>query len=199
MGCGESTGKEESSTTIEFKETGAKGVDNFFNKCKEIVDDLTSFESSLQDEKDKFYQATGFEFAPGAKPKHAFPGMYLALSSTVNGDLDALKADFKAEPPFAYVDVSNLEGPIVNIWQSFIDYMKALKEIVEKLPDVLEKAEKLVEEADTIKDKSEADFEALDPLKKVKAIAFTGKNVMACAKVPKAVKESLQNTKDELN
>jgi leucyl-tRNA synthetase len=66
MGCGASTGKAEGNTAIEFKETGAKGVDEFFNRAKEIVDDVTQLESGLTDEKDKFYAATGFEFAPGA-------------------------------------------------------------------------------------------------------------------------------------
>jgi hypothetical protein len=52
--------------------------------------------------------------------------MFLSLGAAVKGNIEALKADFKAEPPFAFVDVSNLEGPIVNIWTAFVDYMTAL-------------------------------------------------------------------------
>lgn len=191
MGCGASTGKEGSNTNIEFKETGCTSVDNFFNKCKDVVDDLTSFESSLQDEKDKFYEATGFEFAPGAKPNQAFLGMYLCLSATTNGNIEALKADFKADPPFAFVDVSNMDGPIQNIWQSFQDYVKALQDIVEKLPDTLEKAEKLVDESDKVQSRAENEFDKLGTMEKIKAIAMTGKNVTACTRLPKACKESL--------
>jgi len=43
MGCGASTGKDEGTISIEFKETGCNSVDTFFGKCKDIVDDLTSF------------------------------------------------------------------------------------------------------------------------------------------------------------
>jgi hypothetical protein len=35
-------------------------------------------------------------------------------------------------------------------------------------------------------------------MKKIKAVAFTAKNVAACAKIPKAVKDSINNTKEEL-
>eukprot|EP00997_Jenningsia_sp_PLL12_P006076 NODE_2618_length_892_cov_68.788849_g2154_i0.p1 GENE.NODE_2618_length_892_cov_68.788849_g2154_i0~~NODE_2618_length_892_cov_68.788849_g2154_i0.p1 ORF type:complete len:263 (+),score=42.41 NODE_2618_length_892_cov_68.788849_g2154_i0:54-842(+) len=198
MGCGESTGKDDSNTTIAFKDVGCKTIDEFFKQAKELVDDLTSFESSLQDEKDAFYKETGFEFAPGAKPKHAFVGMWLQLAATVNGDVDALKADFKADPPFAFVDVSNLDGPTQNIWKSFEDYAKAVQDIAEKLPNCLEKAEKLVDEAGGIQDKAESEFDALDAFAKVKAIAMTGKNVTAISKLPNAVKKSLKTTKEEL-
>lgn len=63
---------------------------------------------------------------------------------------------------------------------------------------MLEKAEKLVDEAEGIADKSAADFDALDVMKKIKAVAMTAKNVAACAKIPKAIKDSVTATKEEL-
>lgn len=198
MGCGESTGKDTESTTIEFKTTDVKSVDNLFGDAKDLVETLTSFQSSLEDQKDKFYEATGFEFAPGAKPKHAFNGMYLCLASTTQGDMDALKADWKADAPFAYVDVSNLDGPTQNIYNSFVDYANALADILAKLPDALEKAEAIVSKAEGIQDAAEKEFDELDMMKKAKAVMFTGKNVMAASKLPKAVQESIDSTKAEL-
>ena len=49
MGCGASTGKDAKNTPIEFKDTGVKSIDNLFGKAKELVDELTTFEGSLQD------------------------------------------------------------------------------------------------------------------------------------------------------
>jgi len=105
--------------------------------------------------------------------------------------MDSLKSDFKADPPFAFVDVSNLDGPTKNIWKSFEDYAAALADIISKLPDVLEKAEKLVDESDKVQSKAEKEFEKLGTMDKIKAIAYTGKNVTQSSKLPKAVKDSI--------
>ena len=202
MGCGESTGKGEGSggqdTTIEFKEVGCKSVDQLFNEAKELVDQLTSWQSSLEDQKANFFKETGFEFVPGARPKHAVNGMFLKFAATSHGDVNALQADWKADAPFAYVDVSNVGDEGQAMYKAFEDYGKALQEIAEKLPEALEQAQKIVDKADNITSTAENEFDQLNMMDKAKAIMFTGKNVKAATKLPKAIQESLENTKSEL-
>jgi prefoldin subunit 5 len=199
MGCGESTGKDDTNMAIEFKKTDCKTVDEFFDKAQEILESMTSLEGGLQDAKDAFYQQTGFEFAPGAskiqfyfiEPKQAFLGMYLCLASNVNGDIDSLKVEFKDESPFASVDISSLDGPVQAVWKSFEDYVKALEEMVNKLPDIFEQAEALVDESDKLQKNAEPEFEKLGTMDKVKAVAYTGKNITQLPKLPKGIKSSL--------
>ena len=201
MGCGESTGKSDggaADTKIEFKEVGCASIDKLFNEAKDLVDELTSFQSSLEDQKANFFEATGFEFVPGARPKHAVVGMFMSFAALSHGDLSALKADWKADAPFAFVDVSNLGDQANSMYEAFVGYAKALQEIVEKLPAALEKAQGIVDQADTVQSKAEKELDELDIMKKAKAVMFTGKNVMAASKLPKAVQESIDSTKAEM-
>jgi hypothetical protein len=41
-------------------------MDNFFAKAKDILDQLTGITGPLIEEKDKFFEATGFYEVPGA-------------------------------------------------------------------------------------------------------------------------------------
>jgi hypothetical protein len=66
MGCGESTGKAEGNTAIAFKKTNCKSIDELFDSAMELVDDMTTLESDLQDAKADFFKATGFEMVPAA-------------------------------------------------------------------------------------------------------------------------------------
>jgi hypothetical protein len=97
--------------------------------------------------------------------------MYLCLASNVNGDIDSLKVEFKDESPFASVDISSLDGPVQAVWKSFEDYVKALEEMVNKLPDILEQAEALVDESDKLQKNAEPEFEKLGTMDKIKAVA----------------------------
>lgn len=201
MGCGESTGKSDggaANTKIEFKEVGCASIDKLFNEAKDLVEKLTSFQSSLEDQKANFFETTGFEFVPGARPKHAFTGMFMSFSAMAAGDVSALKADWKADAPFAFVDVSNLGEEATSMYESFVGYAKALEDIVGKLPDCLDQAQKIVDQADSVQSKAEKELDELDIMKKAKAVMFTGKNVMAASKLPKAVQESIDSTKSEI-
>jgi hypothetical protein len=47
MGCGESTGKDDTNMAIEFKKTDCKTVDEFFDKAQELHESMTSLEGGL--------------------------------------------------------------------------------------------------------------------------------------------------------
>ena len=102
MGCGASKGasKKESAKDIVFKPIGIQSMDDFFDKAKEVLDQLASITKPLEDEKDKFFESNGFYDVPGAckhclkfftnisiddilVTKHGFVGMFLALGSMV--------------------------------------------------------------------------------------------------------------------
>lgn len=70
MGCGASKGKEDGGNTesadIEFKETGVWSLDDFFNQAKKILDSFKDITGPLGEQKDNFFEATGFYEVPGA-------------------------------------------------------------------------------------------------------------------------------------
>ena len=118
MGCGASKGKSDEggnteSADIEFKHTDVWSVDDFFNQAKRTLDAFKDITGPLQEQKDKFFEATGFYEVPGAGKylsppkssseflkwislllfldknlfidvKHAFLGMFLSLSALCN-------------------------------------------------------------------------------------------------------------------
>ena len=67
MGCGASKGSSSSqSVDITFKPLGVSSMDNFFQKAKDILDDLKALMGPFSEAKDKFLEATGFIEVPGA-------------------------------------------------------------------------------------------------------------------------------------
>ena len=102
MGCGASTGKgeggekKEANAEIEFKDTGVWSMDDFFAQAKKTLDAFKDITGPLNEQKEKFYDVTGFYEVPGAgnhcsrnnicniEVKMAFVGMFLSLSSQLN-------------------------------------------------------------------------------------------------------------------
>ena len=70
MGCGASKGKAEGegsqSDDIEFKDTGCNSMDVFFNRAKEVLDAVKDLTGPLAEQKEKFFESTGFYEVPGA-------------------------------------------------------------------------------------------------------------------------------------
>lgn len=70
MGCGESKGKAEGenkeSGEIEFKDTGVYSLDNFFESAKKLMDAFKDITGPLGEQKEKFYDVTGFYEVCGA-------------------------------------------------------------------------------------------------------------------------------------
>jgi hypothetical protein len=63
MGCGASKGKEgnaEENIDITFKTVNVNSMDRFFEKAKELMDNLAAITSPLAEQKDSFYEVTGF-------------------------------------------------------------------------------------------------------------------------------------------
>ncbi len=70
MGCGASKGKSETEaatvTELTFKKTDLYDMDRFFDQAKEFLDSLADLTGPLGEEKDKFFDVTGFFLCPGA-------------------------------------------------------------------------------------------------------------------------------------
>jgi hypothetical protein len=62
MGCGSSKGSAEGNSVeeITFKVVGVHGMDEFFEKCKKILDDFKGLLDPVNEAKDKYLDATGF-------------------------------------------------------------------------------------------------------------------------------------------
>lgn len=106
MGCGASKGKEEAEpdvTEISFKPVGVDSMDAFFDKAKEVMDNFKDITGPLGEQKDNFFEVTGFYEVPGAEVKHAFLGMFYALVALVKGDMDALGIEWKTGAPMVEV------------------------------------------------------------------------------------------------
>lgn len=58
---------------------------------------MTAFKditSPLSDQKDNFYDVTGFWEVPGAKVKHAFVGMFISLVASCNAQGKSVKSQW---------------------------------------------------------------------------------------------------------
>lgn len=111
MGCGASKGKADAEATItevNFKPVGVASMDAFFDKCKEVLDAFKDITGPLGEQKDNFYEATGFYEVPGAEVKHAFLGMFYSLVSLVKGDMTALGIEWKTGAPMVEVRTDDI-------------------------------------------------------------------------------------------
>lgn len=71
MGCGASKGKSDEggnmdSGDIEFKDTGVWSIDEFFGQAKKTLESFKDITGPLGEQKDNFFEATGFYEVPGA-------------------------------------------------------------------------------------------------------------------------------------
>lgn len=97
------------------------------------------------------------------------------------------------------LDLSQSEGGVMEVYNSFVDYINALYTVVtESLPGMITDAERLTDQAERAKDHSEHEFEALGPLKKGQAILSFAVNLKYCARIPAYFKKEAQNLKDDL-
>ena len=81
MGCGASKGKsaeEASSDTIEFKRVDVWSVDDFFSQAERLQNSFKDLTGPLQEQKDQFFEVTGFYEVPGAGKLHSMIYQYLS-------------------------------------------------------------------------------------------------------------------------
>ena len=81
--------------------------------------------------------------------------MFLSFAANVGGNLSELKQQWKAEPPFVFVDVSGTYESAEAIFSGFCEYLEAVfTAVTEKLPGILEEATKLPEEAEKVNERA---------------------------------------------
>ena len=73
MGCGGSKGKDEAEidADITFKPVGVVSMDSFFDQAKQLLDNFNGLTGPLQEQKDKFFELTGFYLEPAAGNYHS--------------------------------------------------------------------------------------------------------------------------------
>ena len=74
--CGKNKGKSETEpvavTEIEFKTSNVNSMDHFFIQAKNFLDSVKDITGPLGDQKDSFFDVTGFYEVPGAgKQRHS--------------------------------------------------------------------------------------------------------------------------------
>ena len=82
-------------------------------------------------------------------------GIFIAFAANVGGNLGELKQQWKAEPPFIWVDVSGTFESAEAIFNAFCGFLEAVVTAVsEKLPQILESAAALPDEAESANEKA---------------------------------------------
>eukprot|EP00347_Sterkiella_histriomuscorum_P007588 403348343 len=203
MGCGASKGKSDAEpnvSEVNFKPVGVPSIDAFFDKCKEVLDSFKDITGPLGEQKDNFYEATGFYEQPGSEVKHAFLGMFYSLVSLVKGDMSALGIEWKTGAPMVEIRTDDIGEAGVRIYESFVAYAMALEKCVtEQLPAVLENAQALVGQVEEVREGATPEFNELDLMKKGKALLATGFNVKSLGKIPGFIKSAIEGFKSDLN
>ena len=78
MGCGASKGKADGgngasdSGDISFKPTNCLQMDDFFKKAAGVLQSFKDISSPVDDQRDNFYNVTGFYEVPGASKYRSF-------------------------------------------------------------------------------------------------------------------------------
>jgi hypothetical protein len=85
------------------------------------------------------------------------------------------------------------------MYEAFVNYINALQScITEQMPEVLEQAERLSTDAERARERAADQLEALDFMKKSKAIMATAYNIKQLAKVPAVIKSGIEGFKSDL-
>jgi hypothetical protein len=175
-------------------------MDDFFDKCKEVLDNFKDITGPLGEQKDQFYEATGFYEVPGAEVKHSFLGMFYSFVSYVKGDMTALGIEWKTGAPMVEVRTDEIGDAGTKIYESFVNYAQSLEKCVtEQLPAVLESAQALPGQAEDAKNNAESEFNDLDLMKKGKALLAVTFNIKALGRIPGFIKSAIEGFKSDLN
>lgn len=86
--------------TLKVKRVGVPSVDNFVDKCNDIVEKLGDIVDPLSERNEKIVRLAGFTHVKGATIKHALIGLFLSFGAAVQGDMHKLKITFSDEPPY---------------------------------------------------------------------------------------------------
>ena len=101
--------------------------------------------------------------------------------------------------PYVEIDTSAIGSSGQTLYEGFVNYINALQScITEQMPQVLEEAERLPNEAERIKDRAGDQLEALDFMKKSKALMAFAFNIKQLSKVPAFIKNSIEGFKSDL-
>jgi hypothetical protein len=113
--------------------------------------------------------------------------------------MESMNTQWGKSAPYVEIDTSMIGSTGQSIYEGFVNYVNALQKcITEQMPDVLEQAERLMNDADRVKDRAADQLEALDFMKKAKALLALAFNIKALSKVPAAIKKGLEGLKADL-
>jgi hypothetical protein len=114
--------------------------------------------------------------------------------------MNTLSQDWKANAPFAFVDVSSLGDESTLMFESFDRYTRALEDVIlVKMPDLLYKAERVIEEAEDMQRYAEPQFERLDLISKGKAVFAMSFNMRMVSKIPGFIKAAAEDAKSDMD
>lgn len=113
--------------------------------------------------------------------------------------MDSLNTQWGKTAPYVEIDTSRIGEVGQQIFEGFVNYVNALQSCVtEQLPAVLEQADGLMNEADRVKDRAADQLEALDFMKKSKALLAIAFNIKTLGKVPAFIKGAIEGLKADL-
>lgn len=113
--------------------------------------------------------------------------------------MDSMNTQWGKSAPYVEINTSAIGATGQNMYEGFVNYINALQScITEQMPGVLEEAERLPNEADKVKDRAADQLEALDFMKKSKALMAFAFNLKQLAKVPAFIKNAIEGFKGDL-
>lgn len=120
--------------------------------------------------------------------------------SYVQGDMKKLQLGFTNEEPYFSIENEAFEGDLapfaVGMIAAIIQLIKALRSVLEdNVPEVLKKAGLLPDEAQDVKEHSQHEFDALNPMNKAKALSAFAQNVKIVQKIKPFMEAAIDNLK----
>ena len=113
--------------------------------------------------------------------------------------MDSLNTQWGKTAPYVEIDTSSIGSTGQGIYEGFVNYINALQScITVQMREVLEQAERLSIDADRVKERAADQLEALDFMKKAKALLAIAFNLKLLAKVPQVIKDGIEGFKSDL-
>lgn len=195
MGC--SSGKETKVNikSLRLQNVGVHSVDSFNDQVEVVINKFAALTDGIEYKRKRLDDLTGFWWYRQADRsiRNSVMGIILQFLAVANGDLTKIKIDIIEHKPFVKIALNGLTlDRAMDYIEYFQEYVEEIFEcLTEKMPVLLKEMVELADKAVALKDNAQGEFEALDPFKKVGAIAKTVKLISEIPKIPAFMKQCI--------
>eukprot|EP00347_Sterkiella_histriomuscorum_P006763 403351521 len=186
--------------TLKMKRVGVASVDEFVDKCNELVESFGDIVDPLSERNEKIMRLAGFKNTKHATIKHALVGLFLSFAAAAQGDMNKLKIKFEDSPPYIKASLHGVSTEdLIECFEEFSKYITDLEAILlDKLPALVQSSMALVEAATSLVQNAQGEFEALSTFEKISAGAKTAIVAKDVVKIPNTIKKMILQFKDDI-